>query len=329
VKLRSFRTVAPRWARYDIWNVGIATLDRPLGDVRELMNIFGGPERPAPHPFGGPAPHPSDTPRPAPHSSGSGIQWLPPQPPLRFIADPFPYRDLHGREWLLVEDYGHHTRERGRISRIDPNDPSSALEPAIVRERHISYPFTFTDGSDVYCAPEMSREEGCVLYRLQEDGAWIPAHHILRGVPIVDPTFLRRDHRWWLFGTAPTPLHNRVLDAFYADALAGPWTPHGRNPIKDDPASARPAGRPFRIGNRWYRPAQDCRATYGGAVHVMEIEELTPTAFNESLALRLEPNPSWPYPDGLHHLVVDGARVYFDAKRTHVDPTLWARIRSR
>jgi hypothetical protein len=57
----------------------------------------------------------------------------------------------------------------------------------------------------------------------------------------------------------------------------------------------------------------------------MEILALTPTEFRESIALRLEPDPSWPYPDGLHHLVVDGARVYFDAKRSHVDWLLWLR----
>jgi hypothetical protein len=93
--------------------------------------------------------------------------------------------------------------------------------------------------------------------------------------------------------------------------------------VKRDAASARPAGRPFTVGTRLYRPAQDCSATYGGAVHVMEIEALTPTDFRESIALRLEPDPRWPYPDGLHHLVVDARRVYFDAKRSHVDWLLW------
>src|SRR5207253_8316044 len=95
------------------------------------------------------------------------------------------------------------------------------------------------------------------------------------------------------------------------------------NPIKRDAASARPGGRPFAIRDRFYRPAQDCSATYGGALHVMELLALTPTEFHERVALRLEPQRDWPYPDGLHHLVVDGTRVYFDAKRTHVDWLLW------
>jgi hypothetical protein len=292
---RALWKIAPLWARYDLWNVGIATLDRPLTDVRELAAL-------------------------------KSIRWLRPMPPLRYIADPFPYRDAGGREWLLVEDYGHRRRERGRISRLDPSDPASVLEHVIVRDRHVSYPFTFSDGADVYCAPEISAEDGVAIYRLRRDDSWTLALHILRGHRLVDPTFVRHDGRWWVFGTDASPRQNSALRAFHAETLTGPWIAHERNPIKIDRTSARPAGRPFTIGNRLYRPAQDCSQTYGGAIRVMEIHTLTPTAFDESVALRLAPDPSWPYPDGLHHLVVDGTRVYFDAKRVHVDALLWARM---
>jgi hypothetical protein len=276
-----------------VWNVGVATLDRPLqtiGDLRPLRNI----------------------------------RWLPPQPPLSLLADPFPYHQ-NGRDWLLAERYSHRKRVRGRIARLDPDRPS-AMEIAIERDRHVSYPFTFTDGADVFCAPEMSQEDGCVIYRLASDGRWTANHHVMRGRRLVDPTLFRLDDRWWLFATEAPPSHNDALHAYYADALEGPWTPHARNPLKRDLSSARPAGRPFTIGRRLYRPAQDCSVTYGGAVHVMEIDTLTPTDFRESIALRLEPDPGWPYPDGLHHLVVDGTRVYFDAKRSRVDWLLWLKV---
>jgi len=279
----------PSWARFDIWNVGIATLERPLEDLRDLVPL-------------------------------RHVRWLPPQPPLHFIADPFPYRE-GDREWLLVEQYGHPRGVRGRIARVDPSHAASAGDEtiAIVRDRHVSYPCTFGDGRRSYCAPEMSQEDGCVVYALGDGGEWTPAHHILRGRRIVDPTIVAFEGRWWLFGTEPPPRHNRVLNVFYADTIAGPWLPHAANPVKRDTASARPAGRPFSLNGRLYRPAQDCTDTYGGAVHVMEIVALTPTDFHERLALRLEADPAWPYPDGLHHLVVDGTRVYFDAKRTYVD----------
>jgi hypothetical protein len=295
VKLRRFLARVPSWARYDIWNVGIATLDRPLEAIADLVPL-------------------------------KDVRWLPPQPPLHFIADPFPYR--HGdRDWLLVERYGHPRGVRGRIARIDPAAPATPAAIAIARDTHVSYPYTFSDGERMLCAPEMSQEDGCVIYSLGGDGGWTPAHHILRGTRIVDPTLFRFERRWWLLGTEPPPRHNSVLHAFYADALAGPWNAHAANPVKRDVASARPAGPPFVLNGRWYRPAQDCSETYGGAVHVMEVLTLTPTDFRERVALRVEPDPAWPYPDGLHHLVVDGTRVYFDAKRTCVDWLLWLKTR--
>src|SRR5262245_50385960 len=279
--------MAPSWARYDTWNVGVATLERPLARVEDLV--------------------------PLPH-----VRWLPPRPPLFLIADPFPYRS-NGRDWLLVEDYGHPKGVRGRISRVDPQNPSAAPEPAIVRDAHVSYPCTFTDGDRIYCAPEMNQEGGCTIYALGSDERWRPRHEILSGSRLVDPTFFRFGGLWWLFATEPPPRHTSVLHAYYAPSVGGLWTPHARNPLKDDRSSARPAGRPFAIGQHVYRPAQDCSATYGGAVNIMEIEMLTPTAFSETLALRLEPDPAWPYPDGMHHLVVDGTTLYIDAKRMTVD----------
>jgi len=307
VKLRSFAADGPlaaarrRWREltsYDTWNVGVATLDRPLRSIDDLQL--------------------------------RDVRWLPPQPAFHYLADPFSYRH-GGREWLLVERYGHPRGVAGEICRVGPIELNAlstlAAETVIRRDRHISYPFTFDAEADTYCAPEMSQEDGCVIYRLEPDGSWRPAHHILRGRRLVDPTLFRFEERWWLLATAPPPDHNAVLNAFYADSIAGPWSAHASNPIKRDTASSRPAGRPFTIGSRLFRPAQDCRATYGGAVELMDVVALTPTRFVEAPALRLEPDPRWPYPDGLHHLVIDGARVYFDAKKTRRDYLLPLKLR--
>jgi hypothetical protein len=297
MKLRRFGLVPSswlEWARYDTWNVGIATLDRPLRRLEDL------------------------------HALGD-IRWLPPRKPLYYVADPFPYRD-NGRDYLLVEDYGHPKGVRGRISRVEMHDGNTTIEPAIVRNTHVSYPYTFDEAGHMYCAPEMGAEDGCIIYELGANAAWTPRHHILRGRQIVDPTFVRIENRWWLFCTDAQSAGSLVLHAFYADDLAGAWTAHAMNPLKSDRSSARPAGRPFVLDGRLFRPAQDCSETYGGAVNVMEIVELSPTAFREVHATRLEADPAWPYPHGLHHLVVDGNRVYIDAKRTRYDLLRWLKV---
>jgi hypothetical protein len=53
------------------------------------------------------------------------------------------------------------------------------------------------------------------------------------------------------------------------------------------------------------------------------IDELTPAAFRERAVVRLEPDAHGPYPDGLHHLVVEDDRMYIDGKRQRYDHWLW------
>jgi len=297
--VQPWRTLARWWresSRYDTWNVGVARLPAPLRDVRDLATL-------------------------------RHVQWLPEQPPLFYVADPFPY-DHDGRRWLLVESYGHPKGIRGRIARIDPRDRREGQRPAIAIARgatHLSCPSVFRDeGGRVCCAPEMQQErDGCVLYRLEADGSWQPFDHILRGRDVVDPAVFRHGDRWWVFCGNAQAAGSLALDAYFAPALAGPWTPHPLNPLKMDLSSARPAGRPFTIDGRLYRPAMDCSRTYGGAVQIMEVVDLTATRFRERLAARIDPDPASPYPDGLHHLVVDGDEVYIDAKRQRYDNWLW------
>src|SRR4029079_6775903 len=139
-----------------------------------------------------------------------------------------------------------------------------------------------------FWVPEMSAAgDGCIVHRLGADGEWRIAHHLLRGTTVVDPTIFQFGGRWWLFSADVRPARNLVLSGYYADDIAGPWSAHALNPLKCDLETARSAGRPFVIGDRTFRPAQDCRQTYGAAVVVMEVLELDPARFREVPVLRL------------------------------------------
>jgi hypothetical protein len=294
--VRLLRRISHWWhelARYDTWNVGVIALAQPLRDVEQLPHLI------------------------------RDVKWLPARPPFYFIADPFPYRHA-GRDWLLVEDYGHPWGVRGRISRLDPSN-GSALQPVIDRPTHLSYPFiVIDDDGRTWCVPETSAERnGCVLFELTSNGEWTERGRILEGRTIVDPTIVRIEGRWWLLCGNDAEHGSLELDAYYADAIVGPWTPHPLNPLERDRAHARPGGRPFVIGGRLFRPAQDCSRTYGGALTIMAIDELTPATFRERAVVRLEPDAHGPYPDGLHHLVVEDDRIYIDGKRQRHDYWLW------
>jgi hypothetical protein len=81
-----------------------------------------------------------------------------------------------------------------------------------------------------------------------------------------------------------------------------------------DIAGARSAGTPFLFNGSLIRPAQDCSHTYGGAVVLNRISELTPTRFAEEPIGRIEPDPRSHYRDGVHTLCVSDGLILVDGK---------------
>ena len=63
--------------------------------------------------------------------------------------------------------------------------------------------------------------------------------------------------------------------------------PHRLNPLKIDVTSSRPAGPLFERDGMLLRPAQDCSSTYGAAVVLHRIVELTPDRFQEQCLGRI------------------------------------------
>lgn len=274
---------------YDEWHVGV--IPRGITEVGELQEL-------------------------------SDVRWLPNQHAFTYCADPF-LHEIGPHRFILAEQYDYRRGGRGRIVRISLEDPTEPVRPILSIPWHASYPCTVTTDSGVYVVPEVYRAGECRAFRVSADGALWPGPVLVAGLAAVDPTVFWWEGRWWLFCTdhGRDPLGE--LFAFHALRFEGPWLPHEGNPLKADRGSARPAGKPFGLGGRLYRPAQDCSRVYGGAVVVQEITHLTPHSFSERPVLRLEPDPSWPYPDGLHHLDVGASCVLIDAKRHHRDWLFW------
>jgi hypothetical protein len=246
---------------------------------------------------------PADPLAPAP------VRWLAPRPPLTYLADPFPYRDSEG--WhILVEEYLY--GERGHISEVAPD---GQVRRVLERPVHLSYPCLVETPEGRYLVPESCAARDCRVYRQIPDGSWVFQGVLLRDQVVIDPTVFFWQGRWWLLFAD----HQSRLFAYHSPRFPqGPWQAHALNPLKQDVRSSRPGGRPFVHRGRLYRPAQDGSRTYGGALVLNEVEELTPEGFRERPAARLEPRP--PYPDGLHHLVVEPDCIFLDGKRLVRDP---------
>jgi hypothetical protein len=115
---------------------------------------------------------------------------------------------------------------------------------------------------------------------------------LIPGVRAADATLAEHDGLWWLFACVPAEgAHNDVeeLHLFHAEGPLGPWRPHRANPVKSDVGSARPAGRLYRRGGAWYRPAQDCTLGYGHSIVLNRVTCWDVTCYDEVEDGRIPP----------------------------------------
>jgi hypothetical protein len=257
-------------------------------------------------------------------SSVPAADWLPQRRGLSFIADPFA---VPGDPDTILAEYYDERDGRGFI--VEHKRDTSAQDrqvPAVTRGFHLSYPYLVSDGDDLYCVPEAGESGRVTLFKARPDrGGWDEVGTLIE-FPGVDPTLFVQGGRWWLLCTAldrrELPPGSTKLYAWSAERLAGPWRPHPLNPVKMDVRCSRPAGPPFIVDGRLFRPTQDCSETYGGAVSLVEIVTLTETAFEERFIRRVTPDPNGPYPNGFHTLGPAGHCSLVDGKRLVFSPIL-------
>jgi hypothetical protein len=172
----------------------------------------------------------------------------------------------------------------------------------------------------LFCVPETAQANRVDAWRcLRFPDRWEWHTTLLDGVPVLDPTILRWDGAWWMFGTRRDRSRDAELWLWQAAHPLGPWTPHPANPVKIDVTSSRPAGTPFVVDGTLYRPAQDCSQGYGSAIVINQVDRLDATRFAESAVRRVRVGGRR-YPSGSHTLAIGGGLVAVDARRDVVSP---------
>lgn len=260
------------------------------------------------------------------------VTWLDNPGPLQFLADPFAV-ERHGRLHLFVEAYDYRDR-RGWIEALVLDDDLQIVErgPALREPWHLSYPFVVEEGEATYMLPEAHRSGGLWLYRAEVfPYRWTRVAQLALDQVAIDATPVQHEGLWWLFYTPATTRVAKVgeLHCAYAETLVGPWRPHPGNPVRRDPASSRPGGRPFTHQGAVVLPVQDCRTTYGGAIRPLTITQLSPTRFEAEAGAAIKPPAGFePYAAGLHSWSAAGDLVFIDAKRQLVtQQSLWLDVR--
>lgn len=249
--------------------------------------------------------------------------WLQIPASKGFIADPFLWP---GRpDVLLCETYLHHTGlgeltllsiDAGRIVGSEPLPFGMGC--------HLSYPSAWTEGSRVFCLPEMAASRRQVLYELLPGKPPQPFCVIADRIGMADPTLMKVNGVYWIAYTDTDIGTYDNLCLLHASRLEGPWLPHAGNPVKIDARSSRPGGTPFWVGDQLFRPAQDCSREYGGALIVNRVKVCTPEAYQEETVAILRPDPDGAFPDGLHTLSIGNGLAVIDGKRNSYHPAILA-----
>ena len=120
----------------------------------------------------------------------------------------------------------------------------------------------------------------------------MPLCVVAPGRRLADPTFFRHADHYWIACTDLDIGTHDNLCLLHAREPSGPWLPHRCTPVKIDICGARPAGPLFRLGSELFRPGQDCARTYGAAVVIHRVDELSPEHYRETVVTRALPDPA-------------------------------------
>lgn len=251
-------------------------------------------------------------PRAADAIPATGWQWFGGFPGHE-SADPF-LISHQGRQWLFYEDMLPGSRH-GRLA-VAPAHEAGAV-PAVILEKpyHLSYPCVFPHDGQWWMIPESSANGTVDLYRATDFPlSWEHVKTLLSGLALVDTTPLFHHGRWYFFTAALLPGRAYLSLLFTADTLDGAWRLHPSSPLTGDAAIARGAGPIGMWNGRLVRPVQDCLKSYGYAMTLNEIVELTPETFVERPLRQILPDWQGGL-HGTHTFCPDGPALALDALR--------------
>lgn len=248
--------------------------------------------------------------------------------PLIIAADPF----LFVRGGRLYLFYEHNTlRIPGVLRMVSTRDLRTWTEPVTVLAEpyHLSFPFVFEDEGQVYMIPETGAAHRIRLYRADDDSlthfTWVRDllwHEVMPerlNDDYADSVITRRDGRYYLMTTLRIDQVNQ-LHLYHADRLQGPYAEHPQSPVVCSNRYGRNGGCCLDMDGRTVRVAQDCQSGYGDDIHLLGIDQLSATAYGESV-IRENVMPRDLFPEGGHQFNVcrfAGKYVYAtDAKEYH------------
>ena len=152
------------------------------------------------------------------------------------------------------------------------------IGPVLDQPHHLSYPFVFEHGGQVYMMPESKSVKRVDLYRAVEfPNRWVFEKTLLRG-PYMDCSLVKHRGGYWMFAG----WRSYFLRLFYATNPLGPWKRHWLPIAKSYcKASTRPGGRPIQWNDQLIRFAQDNTDYYGQQLRAWQVTRMNRLWYSE------------------------------------------------
>ncbi len=199
-----------------------------------------------------------------------------------WAADPFVFEE-NGETFIFAELYDY-VRRRGVLGYCKlVEEGKCKWQPIIVEDHHLSYPYIFRKGQDIYIMPEAGQSGAVSIYKaIQFPDSWKKVKELRMGVIYADTTPVDLD-----FSRYALAYDVKNVDD-YQLKLVDFQTQKDVTILVDNVECRRPAGRVFQYRNSWIRPAQYCVGEYGKGLMFYECS-LQDNEFHERLIEKIVP----------------------------------------
>lgn len=216
-------------------------------------------------------------------------------PKGRFLADPFVI-EKENQTFIFVEDL-FYKDNKGRISVIKLTENDYEFLGVVLEEDfHLSFPFVFKEGDDIYMVPESCKNHDIRLYKSSNfPFKWEHEKTLMIDVDAADTMLFKRDNTWFMLTNICSSKigdHQSELHIFYADDFkSNKWIPINKgNPVIFDSQKARNGGF-FEHNSKLYRVNQShAKAHYGQMFRLNEIIKISKEDYVEKEVSIVTPN---------------------------------------
>ena len=239
-------------------------------------------------------------------------------PKGEFWADPFLLK-FKGEYYGFFENYSF-KEKKGKIScgRIVGNTITDVID-VLDLEYHLSYPYVFSEGGEIFMMPEASSNKRLEVYKCIEfPNKWELFSTAFEGEKVADAFFYDdiNNHKWLFLNKSSLPNSCRTsnLYIYKVDSLKlNTIVPHKQNPVLIDSRVARNGGAIFSYKNKIFRPSQrNTHGNYGGRLNINEIEKLSLEEYYEKPVKIVKPD-FYKGLKAIHHLHQNEDLFVFDA----------------